>query len=127
MMFFGKTDQVIDQDNITFICNYVAVITTEHLVDFAVDEAKAGLSETVFEGREGQVEATLVITEAPGFHVIARDIIEFDLVQFVDAVVQDDSVLRGSRQIPEAEPQVQAQAAAIGDESRGTGPIPERL
>ena len=71
LMFFGKPDQVFDRDDIAFIGGDLPVVATEHLVDFAGDNAEIGLGETVFEGGESQVEAALVVAEAPGLHVIA--------------------------------------------------------
>ncbi len=65
--------------------------------------ARLVLSQTFFEGREGQVETILIVAEVPGFHVVAGDVIEFDLFQFMDAVVQDEGVLGGSGQVAEAE------------------------
>ena len=69
---------------------------TKHLVDFTGDNPEIGFGEAVFERRESQVEATLIVNEAPGFHIVAGYIVEFDLIQFVDVVVKDESVLGGS-------------------------------
>ena len=105
----------------------MSVVAPEHLVDFAGDNAQVGLRQAVFEGREGQVEATLVVGEMPGFHVIAGNVIEFDLLQLVDALVQDEGVLGGRGQVAEAETQIQAEGAAIGQEAGSAGPVPEGL
>ncbi len=87
MMFFCKTDHVFDLNLLAVVGNRKAVVTPEHLVDQAGDDSQIGLRGAVFEGREGQVETTFGVGEFPRLHVVARDIIELDLLQLVDAVV----------------------------------------
>jgi hypothetical protein len=127
VVFLCKPNQILDQDDIAILGGNVSVIAPKHLVDFAIDEAETGLGQTLLERHEGQVKTILVVAEMPGFHVVAGNVIEFDLVQLMDAVVQDEGVLGGSRQVAEAATQVQTEGAAIGQETGCAGPVPKGL
>ena len=80
MVLFGKSNQILDQDDIPIFSGNMSVIVPEHLVDFAGDDTKIGFGQAVFEGCESQVEAALVVGEMPGLHIIAGCVIEFDLI-----------------------------------------------
>ena len=80
VMFFGKADQVVDQDDIARFGGDMTVVASEHLMDCAGDDPQVGLGQTVFERRKSQVEAALVVGEMPGLHIIAGCVIEFDLI-----------------------------------------------
>ena len=127
VMFFGKADQVVDQGDIARFGGDMTVVASEHLMDCAGDDPQVGLGQTVFERYKGQVEAALVVGEVPGVHVITGDVVEFDFIKFMDAVVQDEGVLGGGGKIPEAESQVETNRAAIGQEAGSAGPVPEGL
>ena len=71
VMFFRKTDQLFDLYLFAFVCDRKAVVAAKHLVDFACDNPKVGLCQTVFERCESQVEAVLGVSKFPGLHIIA--------------------------------------------------------
>jgi len=124
-MFFGKPDQFLDQNNVTSLRSNLSVVAPEHLVDFAGDDSEVGFGEAVFEGREGQVEAALVVAEMPRPHVIAGYIIEFDLIQFLDAIIQDEGILGGDGQVTKTKAEIQAEGATIRQEAGSASPVPE--
>ena len=66
-----------------------------------------------FKGCESQVEAAFRIAKFPGFHIIAGNVIKFDLLQFMDAVPKDQGILSRFRQVAKATAQVQADGASI--------------
>ena len=113
-MFFCEPDQVFYQDDVAILGGNMSVAAPEHLVNFTINDTEVGLGQTLFERREGEVETIFIVAEMPGLYVVARNVIEFDLVQLVDVVVQDESVLGGCGQVTETETQVQAEGAAIG-------------
>lgn len=117
MMFFCETNQILDLNLLAIISNDKAVVTPEHLVNRTGDDAKAGLSKSVFERREDQVEAVFGVGEFPGFHVIARVIIELDLLKFVNAVVQDECIFASLGEITKAQTHVQAERAPVRQET----------
>lgn len=118
-MLLGKTEQSLYFDPFAVIGDHKTVVVPEHLVHLAGDDRQAGGGGAVLEGGEGQVEAVFTIREVPGLHVIAGDVIELDLLQFVDATLQDEGVLPGFGEIPEAHPQVEAEAAPVRQEAGG--------
>jgi hypothetical protein len=54
------------------------------------------------------METTFRVGERPGPHIIAGDVIKFDLLQFMDAVVQDDGILPGLGEVAKAAAEVKA-------------------
>lgn len=112
-MFLGEPNEITDFQPAPIIKDHMPVITSKHLVDFAEDDPQVRARGAVFEGGEGQVEAFLVIGEAPRLHVIAGLVIEFHGTKLVYAPVQDDGVLRRLAQIAKATTQVQADGLSI--------------
>lgn len=126
-MLLRKAHQLPDLDLLPIIGNDRAVVTPEHLVHLAVNDTQIGGGRAIFERREGQVEAACFIAEMPGAHVVPGNIIEPDLLQLVDAPVQDDGILAGPGEIPESKPQIQPDGAAIRQETGSRSPVPEGL
>ena len=127
MVLFCKTHQVFDFDCLTLVSTHRATVAAEHLVHQAGNDAQVGFRQAVFEGCEHQLQPALCIGKRPRAHIIAGDIIKFDLLQFVDAVVQDDGILPGPGEVAKAAAKVKANAAPIWQEARGAGPVPVGL
>ena len=116
MVFLGKANQVFDLDRLALISNERSVIPAKHLVHLAGNDAQVGLGQPVFKRGKHQVETVLLVGKFPGMHVIAGNVIEFDLLQFMDAVVQDDRIFAGAGKVAEAAAQVETDRAPIGQE-----------
>src|SRR3989304_7849342 len=125
VVLLGKPDQALQGDAFASIGYNVTAIASEHLVYFAMNDQNITACHALLEWGEFEIQAALCGREMPRAHEVLRIVVEAHLVQFVNPPLEDECILRRGRCIAQAVAQVEADRAAIGQESRRAGPHPE--
>jgi len=126
-MLLRESDQSIELKRLSIIGDHAPRVTPKHLMHLARDDGEIGPRRAIFEGHKIQIKPSFRIGELPWAHIVVRIVREFHLVQFVNASLQNQTVLGRGGEIAKSTTQVQANRPPIGQETRGAGPVPKTL